>query len=54
MLRLQVRLDLAGIGLSLVATQSEILYVRLSDLDLRATGTSVHYTVEMCVRAVQV
>lgn len=51
---LQVRLDFAGIGLSFVAGHSEILYARLSGLELRATSTSVHYTVELCVRAVQV
>ena len=54
MIVIQVRLELAGIGVSLVATSQEVLYARASGIDLRATSSKIRHTLEAAVRSLQV
>ena len=49
-----MRLELAGVGLSLVASNKEVLYGRASGIDLRSTSSTVRSTLELCVRSLQV
>lgn len=49
-----MRLDLKGVGVSFVASNQELLYARVSGIDLRATTSAVRNTIELCVRTVQV
>lgn len=50
----QVRTELAGIGISVVLGQQEMLYARISHVQLRATHSKVRYTFEAAVSSFQV
>ena len=50
----QVRLELAGVGLSVVTGARERLYSRVSGIRLRATGSQARRTLELALHSVQV
>ena len=50
---LQVHADLAGVGLSIVTPDTEVLYVLLDGIRIRATSSKVSRTVEGCIRSIQ-
>ena len=49
----QVRLDLAGLGLSVVTGSQEILYTRAGGIKLRATVSKARHTLELAIAKVQ-
>lgn len=48
-----MRLDLAGVGLSVVTGARERLYGRVSGIRLRATGSQARRTLELALHSVQ-
>lgn len=50
----QVRLELGGLGLSLVLPDQELLYARIAGICARATLSKVRATAELRVRNIQV
>ena len=48
-----MRLDLAGVGLSVVTGARERLYARVSGIRLRATGSQARRTLELALHSVQ-
>ena len=51
---LQVKVAVAGIGLSFVVSNQEIIYARASGLDLRFTDSTIRNTLEVGIQNVQV
>lgn len=51
---MQVHLDLAGIGFSLIGPEQEVLYASMSGVRLHATNSKVRRTLELQVQTIQV
>ena len=51
---LQLHAELAGVGLSIATPETEVLYMLLDGIRVRATSSKVSRTVEACIRSIQV